>query len=54
VVVKPNATRNPEFVNLANLLKTGYLEKGKLGRATGRGSYTYPNSSFASPNFLRN
>jgi 3-hydroxybutyryl-CoA dehydrogenase len=54
VVAKANATRNPEFSNLANLLKTEYLEKGKLGRATGRGFYTYPNPSFASPNFLRN
>jgi 3-hydroxyacyl-CoA dehydrogenase len=54
VVAKANATRNPEFANLANLLKTEYLEKGKLGRATGRGFYTYPNPSFASPNFLRN
>src|SRR5580692_3756989 len=50
VVAKANATRNPEFSNLANLLKTEYLEKGKLGRATGRGFYTYPNPSFASPN----
>ena len=54
VDAKANATRNPEFANLANLLKTEYLEKGKLGRATGRGFYTYPNPSFASPNFLRN
>jgi 3-hydroxyacyl-CoA dehydrogenase len=54
VVAKENATRNPEFANLANRLKTEYLEKGKLGRATGRGLYTYPSPSFASPNFLRN
>ena len=54
VDAKANATRNPEFANLANLLKTEYLEKGKLGRATGRGFCTYPNPSFASPNFLRN
>ena len=53
VDAKANATKNPEFANLANLLKTEYLEKGKLGRATGRGFYTYPNPSFASPNFLR-
>ena len=53
VDAKANATRNPEFANLANLLKTEYLEKGRLGRAMGRGFYTYPNPSFASPNFLR-
>ena len=54
VDAKANTTRNPESANLANLLKTEYLEKGKLGRATGRGFYSYPNPSFASPNFLRN
>ncbi len=54
VLAKANATRNPEYANLANLLKTEYLDKGKLGRATGRGFYTYPNPSFARLNFLRN
>ena len=54
VDAKANTTRNPESANLANLLKTEYLEKGKPGRATGRGFYSYPNPSFASPNFLRN
>jgi 3-hydroxyacyl-CoA dehydrogenase len=54
VVAKANATGNPEFEKLANLLKAKYLDKGKLGRATGKGFYTYPDPSFASPNFLRN
>jgi 3-hydroxybutyryl-CoA dehydrogenase len=54
VLAKTNATGNPEFEKLANLLKAKYLDKGNLGRATGRGFYTYPDPSFASPNFLRN
>jgi len=54
VLAKANATGNPEFEKLANLLKAKYLDKGKLGRATGKGFYTYPDPSFASPNFLRN
>lgn len=53
-IVVAKANRNLEFANLANLLETEYLDKGRLGRATGRGFYTYPNPSFASPNFLRN
>jgi len=54
VLAKANATGNPEFEKLANLLKAKYLDKGNLGRATGRGFYTYPDPSFARPNFLRN
>jgi len=53
-LAKANATGSPEFEKLAYLLKTQYLDKGKLGRATGQGFYTYPNPSFASPDFLRN
>jgi 3-hydroxyacyl-CoA dehydrogenase len=54
VLAKANATGNPEFEKLANLLKAKYLDEGKLGRVTGEGFYTYPNPSFASPDFLRN
>ncbi|MCM3671098.1 3-hydroxyacyl-CoA dehydrogenase [Mesobacillus maritimus] len=32
---------NPEFVKIANYLKTEYIDKGKLGIATGEGFYTY-------------
>ena len=41
-------------MDVANLLKTEYMDKGKLGRATGQGFYTYANPSFVSPIFLRN
>jgi len=53
-LAKANATGKPELEKLASLLKTQYLDKGKLGRATGQGFYTYPNPSFASPDFIRN
>jgi 3-hydroxybutyryl-CoA dehydrogenase len=53
-LAKANAMGSPELEKLAYLLKTQYLDKGKLGRATGQGFYTYPNPSFASPGFVRN
>lgn len=34
---------NPEFEKLAKLLKTEYIDKGKLGKETGEGFYIYPN-----------
>jgi 3-hydroxybutyryl-CoA dehydrogenase len=53
-LARANATGSPEFEKMASLLKTQYLDKGKLGRVTGQGFYTYPNPSFASPGFVRN
>ena len=49
-----DATGDPAFGKFARLLKTEYIDKGKLGKATGQGFYTYPNFSFANPRFLRN
>ncbi|MBY0098142.1 3-hydroxyacyl-CoA dehydrogenase [Mesobacillus maritimus] len=34
-------TGNPQFVKVAELLKTEYIDKGKLGIATGEGFYHY-------------
>ena len=53
-LAKASATANPEFERLAHLLKTEYLDKGKVGKATGQGFYSYPNPRFKSPTFLRN
>ncbi|WDV06124.1 3-hydroxyacyl-CoA dehydrogenase [Lysinibacillus irui] len=53
VEAKATATGDENMKKLANLLKTEYIEKGKLGRATGEGFYTYPNPSFAKPDFLK-
>ncbi|WP_336787629.1 3-hydroxyacyl-CoA dehydrogenase [Paenibacillus sp. MMO-177] len=50
-LAKAKATRNAEFEKIAGLLKSEYIDKGKLGRATGEGFYKYPNPSFAKPDF---
>ncbi|MEK5428453.1 3-hydroxyacyl-CoA dehydrogenase [Cytobacillus sp. FSL R7-0680] len=50
---KADATGNEAFKKLAHLLKTEYIDKGKLGRETGEGFYNYPNPSFADPEFLK-
>jgi 3-hydroxyacyl-CoA dehydrogenase len=54
VHAQADATGDPAFGKLARLLKTEYIDKGKLGKATGQGFYTYPDPKFLSPNFLRN
>ncbi|NKE05898.1 3-hydroxyacyl-CoA dehydrogenase [Mesobacillus selenatarsenatis] len=43
----------PGFKELAELLKTEYIDKGKLGVATGEGFYKYPNPSYEQPGFLK-
>ncbi|MCH1624143.1 3-hydroxyacyl-CoA dehydrogenase [Fredinandcohnia quinoae] len=50
---KADATGNELAQKVADLLKTEYIDKGKLGRATGEGFYTYPNPSFMNPDFLK-
>lgn len=53
VSAKAAATGKAEFTQLAELLKTEYIDKGKLGRATGEGFYTYPNPAFMEKDFLK-
>jgi len=50
---KAEATGNQEFAKVAQLLKTEYIDKGKLGRATGEGFYQYPNPIFLRHDFLK-
>ncbi|AYV65613.1 MULTISPECIES: 3-hydroxyacyl-CoA dehydrogenase [Niallia] len=51
---KAEATGNPAYIKLSHLLKTNYIDQGKLGRSTGEGFYKYPNPSFIQPDFLKN
>ncbi|HWK22818.1 MAG TPA: 3-hydroxyacyl-CoA dehydrogenase [Ureibacillus sp.] len=43
---------NEEFKKLANVLKSEYIDKGKLGTGTKQGFYSYPNPSYLEPGFL--
>ena len=53
VLAKANATGDEDYEKLAELLKREYIDKGKLGRETGEGFYTYPHPSFMKPDFLK-
>lgn len=53
VQAKAAATSDTTLEQLATMLKTNYIDKNKLGRATGEGFYKYPNPSFAAPDFLK-
>jgi 3-hydroxyacyl-CoA dehydrogenase len=52
-LAKAKATGDPEVKKLADLLKTDYIDKGKIGREAGEGFYKYPNPKFAKPDFLK-
>ncbi|MBP2000222.1 3-hydroxybutyryl-CoA dehydrogenase [Paenibacillus shirakamiensis] len=52
-LAKAKATGNTDYQKVADLMKSEYIDKGKLGRATGEGFYSYPNPSFAHPEFLK-
>lgn len=52
-LAKAKATGNPNFEKIATIMKEQYIDKGKLGAATGEGFYQYPNPSFAQPDFLK-
>lgn len=45
-------TGNHEYDQLANLLKTNFIDQGKLGVSSGEGFYKYPNPRYAQPGFL--
>lgn len=53
-IVKSKAEAGVKGANLlARLLKTEYIDKGKLGVETGEGFYTYPDPEFMKPEFLK-
>ena len=54
VEAKAKATNNEEYKNIAEFLKTNYIDKNKLGIESGEGFYKYPNPSYRNPDFLNN
>ena len=56
-IVSMQASTQPDPDNdqkkLADLLKTEFIEKGKMGVATGEGFYKYPNPAYLDPSFLK-
>lgn len=38
---------------IAGWIKAEYLDKGKMGKANGKGVYTYPNPAYENPGFLK-
>ncbi|MCD2175761.1 3-hydroxyacyl-CoA dehydrogenase [Rhizobium sp. C4] len=45
-------SKDPVQLRIAEYLKTNYIDKGKLGAASGEGFYHYPNPAYAQPDFL--
>lgn len=43
---------DPALGEIAKKLKVDYLDKGKTGKSSGEGFYSYPNPEFALPDFL--
>lgn len=54
VSAKAEATGREDYQKLAAMLKTEYIDQGKLGKATGEGFYKYPNPNYLNPDFLNN
>lgn len=45
-------TPNPRMLEYARYIDERFIQKGRLGVATGEGFYTYPNPAFAQPEFI--
>lgn len=54
VSAKAEATGREDYKKLAAMLKTDYIDQGKLGKATGEGFYKYPKPNYLNPDFLTN
>ncbi|UJF27701.1 3-hydroxyacyl-CoA dehydrogenase [Planococcus sp. 107-1] len=54
VSAKAEATGREDYKKLAAMLKTDYIDQGKLGKATGEGFYKYPKPNYLNPDFLNN
>ena len=53
VQMKATQSKKDVYIRLAALLKEQYIDKGKLGRASGEGFYKYPNPAFLEEDFLK-
>jgi 3-hydroxyacyl-CoA dehydrogenase len=47
-----DATGDEQMQQAASTIKENFIDKGKLGVATGEGFYTYPNPRYRQPDFL--
>ncbi|MCI0921209.1 3-hydroxyacyl-CoA dehydrogenase [Sphingobacterium rhinopitheci] len=47
------ATKNPSKIKTVEYLKTNFIDKNKLGVATGEGFYKYPNPAYKEDGFLK-
>ena len=53
VLAKAHASGDPKYLKVAGVLKTEFIDKGKLGRETGEGFYKYPDPNFMKADFLK-
>lgn len=51
--IAADSSKSPVTLKISKKLKKEYLDKGKLGTATGKGFYTYPNPAYEKKNFLK-
>ncbi|WP_050615487.1 3-hydroxyacyl-CoA dehydrogenase [Bacillus testis] len=55
-IVSTKAAQHPEnkgYKAIADMVKTQFLDKGKMGMGTGEGFYTYPNPAYLEKDFLQ-
>lgn len=51
-ITATQAETDPDYQELADMIKNDYIDKGKMGVATGEGFYKYPNPAYLDPSFL--
>lgn len=51
--IAADSTKSPVQIKISKKLKKEYIDKGKLGVATSKGFYSYPNPAYEKKNFLK-